>query len=651
MDIKLKLFLEKINLNQKYFDSFSDAKILKIKSSKDKLNWNFIIQTKDYLPVEVLKEIDKNISKGFPELKTVTYTIVPEKENNLLIDEYYSYVISNIGLSKAVLQLFVDKKISYTTDGLFIEVDNKSQENTIKNKLEDIENKYRQIGFNIKLDVLLDSKSSIGKEEIKYDGKPIEKKEEKKDDKKKGPMKSAKASKEVDAILGTNIVGKITPLNEIYSDKEDVMVEAKVFGKELFESPKTSFKIITLKLTDYTDSLYTKIFFKDKDDFDTVASKIKEGKWYRLSGNVKFDEYSRDYVLSAYNMVEIPSKDVEITDDSEEKRVELHTHSIMSQMDGVSSIEDIIKQAKKWGHRGIAVTDHDGVQAFPNAFNLVRGMNKELAEGEEPFKVIYGAELVMVDDNVDIVVRPSDEPLKDTTFVVFDLETTGFNAGGKDSIIEIGAAKIKNGEILETYDELVNPGRKLPKKIVELTHITDDMLKDKVNEEEAVKKFMEWTGNAPMVAHNAKFDTSFIAMAFKKYNLGEFKNPVIDTLELSRTMDRAEARHNLSAITKRYGVEFDEEGHHRGNYDAEATALVFHKMIKKLLDQNFKKVSDLNNLVSKDEIYKYGNTHHINILTLTREGLKNLFKIVSFANTLFVPLPISEFIFSVDFNI
>ena len=339
MDSKLKLFLEKINLNQKYFDSFSGGKILKIKSSKDKLNWNFIIGTKDYLSVEILKEIDKNISKGFPELNSVTYTIIPEKENKLLIDEYYTYVISNIGLSKAILQLFVDKKINFTTDGLFIEVDNKSQETTIKNKLEDIENKYKQIGFNIKLNVILNKKSSIDKEDIKYDGKVESKKEEK--EKKKGPMKSAKASKEVDAILGTNIVGKITPLKDIYTDKEDVMVEAKVFGIDLFESPKSNFKIITLKLTDYTDSLYSKIFFKDKDDFETVASKIKEGKWYRLSGNVKFDEYSRDYVLSAYNMVEIPSKDIEITDDAEEKRVELHTHSIMSQMDGVSSIEDM----------------------------------------------------------------------------------------------------------------------------------------------------------------------------------------------------------------------------------------------------------------------------------------------------------------------
>ncbi|MBR3490295.1 MAG: hypothetical protein IKH36_02275, partial [Bacilli bacterium] len=311
MDNKIKLFLEKINLDQKYYDHFSDAKILKIKSSKDKLNWNFIIATKDYIPVEVLKEIDKNISKGFPDLNTVTYTIVPEKENDLLIDEYYTYVISNIGLSKAILQLFIDKKISSTTDGLFIEVDNKSQENTIKNKLEDIENKYRQIGFNIKLDTYLNNKLTIDKADIVYEGKLPEHKKEEPKKEKKGPLPAAKIDKETGAILGKYITGEITALKDLYSDKENVIVEAKVFGVDLFESPKTAFKIITLKLTDYTDSLYSKIFFKNKEDFDEAASKIKEGKWYRLSGNVKYDEYSRDYVLSAYNLMDIPSKDIE----------------------------------------------------------------------------------------------------------------------------------------------------------------------------------------------------------------------------------------------------------------------------------------------------------------------------------------------------
>ena len=147
--------------------------------------------------------------------------------------------------------------------------------------------------------------------------------------------------------------------------------------------------------------------------------------------------------MSANNINSIPSKIVKIEDTAEEKRVELHAHTLMSQMDGVVSVEDLIKQAKKWGHRGLAVTDHDGVQSFPNAFNLVRGMNKDLKEGEEPFKIIYGCELVMVDDNVDIVINPTDDDLLDTTYVVFDLETTGFNAGGADSIIEIGAVKIK----------------------------------------------------------------------------------------------------------------------------------------------------------------------------------------------------------------
>lgn len=222
-------------------------------------------------------------------------------------------------------------------------------------------------------------------------------------------------------------------------------------------------------------------------------------------------------MLSARNIVPIESKFKEEKDTEEEKRVELHAHTLMSQMDGVVSVEDLIKQAKKWGHRGIAVTDHDGVQAFPNAFNLVRGMNKDLKEGEEPFKVIYGCELVMVDDNIDIVIRPTDEGILDATYVVFDLETTGFNAGGVDSIIEIGATKIRNGEILDSFDELIDPKRKLPQKIIDVTHITDDMLVGKMNEEEGVKKFIEWIGgeNVPMVAHNAKFDVSLLKWHIK----------------------------------------------------------------------------------------------------------------------------------------
>ena len=167
-------------------------------------------------------------------------------------------------------------------------------------------------------------------------------------------------------------------------------------------------------------------------------------------------------------------------------------------------------------------------------------------------------------------------------------------------------------------------------------NITDEMLEGKENEETAVKKFIEWFGDLPMVAHNAKFDTSFLEMAYKKYNLGTFTNPVIDTLELSRTLDNTYARHSLSALVKRYDVPWDENAHHRGDYDAEGTALVFHKMLKKLSNRNIDKMSDLDKLVSKEEIHKYGRAHHINLLVKNKVGLKNLFKLVSFANTTYL---------------
>ena len=268
-------------------------------------------------------------------------------------------------------------------------------------------------------------------------------------------------------------------------------------------------------------------------------------------------------------------------------------------------------------------------------FNTINKLAKdyEIEITRNKFKGLYGTELTLIDDAIDIVIRGNDEVIMDATYVVFDLETTGFNAGGGDSIIEIGAVKMKNGEIIETYDELVKPSHPISKTITEVTNITNEMLEDKDNEENAVKRFIAWVGDLPMVAHNAKFDCSFIEMAYQKYNLGKFTNPVIDTLELSRTLDNTYSRHNLTAITKRYDIPWDEESHHRADYDATGTALVLYKMLKKLDDRHFVYIKDLNNLVSKDEIYKYGNSYHFNIIAKNKTGLKNMFKIISLANT------------------
>ena len=183
--------------------------------------------------------------------------------------------------------------------------------------------------------------------------------------------------------------------------------------------------------------------------------------------------------------------------------------------------------------------------------------------------------------------------LIDDTYVVFDLETTGLHANEGDSIIEIGAVKMCQGKIIDTFDELVNPGKLISEEISSITCITNEMLKDKPNEEDTVKKFMNWVDDLPMVAHNAKFDMSFIDMAYLKYDLGKLKNTIIDTLGLSRYLESNERYHNLATLTIRYGIPWDEDKHHRANYDAEGTALIFYKMLEKLKLNNINTMEDL----------------------------------------------------------
>ena len=451
------------------------------------------------------------------------------------------------------------------------------------------------------------------------------------------PVVNANTSKEDKdgnkIIMGSNINGVVMEMHNVISPVNSAIFEGEIFGVDLFESSKNNFKIVTLKITDKTDSFLAKIFTKNTDEYKSYAKELKAGKWIRIEGQVKFDEYAKDLVLNARSIVMIPSKEKPLIDNSKVKRVELHSHTMMSQMDGVLNVNTYLDTLHKMGYKAVAITDHNGVQAFPDAFHKVNDFNKGIERDEDKFKVLYGAELTMIEDTVDIVKRPIDLPSLDATYCVFDFETTGFNAGGGDQIIEIGAVLIKNGEIIDRFDELINPGRPLPKTITELTQITDEMLKDKDTEENAVKRFIEFFKDYPMVAHNAKFDCSFLEMAYKKYSLGEFTNCVIDTLELSRALDSGFARHNLTALVKRYNVEWNENAHHRGDYDAEGTAYVLDKMVKKMYNQNIENIKDFNNLVDKSEIHKFGRSFHINILVKNKTGLKNLFKLVSLANT------------------
>lgn len=640
MDKNIKILLDKINIDNNNYQYFSDCEITKIRVNKENNSWIIILKKEELLPLSVYEELEEKKLLLDQTASSIDFIFDIKNKNVELYKEYYKYLLKLLKPTLKVLEIYEDA-MKIEEDFLTLIVTNEVEKERLSSCLDVINTFYKNLGYEFNIDIELRHEENI-LEEIKKDLVSIEipnkvdvQKEVSEKEKAK-PTRKAKESKDPNSILGRGIKEEPIKIKSLLGEDNNVVIEAYIFQTEYFESSKTDFKIITLKVTDYTDSIYCKVFVRENDEYKRLCSELKSGNWYKIRGYTKNDQFAKELVLNARDIIKIEKKAEEITDDAQEKRVELHCHTKMSQMDGLADEVDLIKQAIKWKHKAIAITDHNGVQAFPHAFNFVTGYNKGLKDEKEKFKVIYGAEMVLIDDTVNIVLRPNNKVMLDQTYVVFDFETTGFNAGGADSIIEIGAVKIKNGEIIERYDELINPGRPLPQKIIDITNITNDMLKDKDNEENAIKRFKDWYQDLPMVAHNAKFDVSFLEMAHKKYNLGTFTNPVIDTLELSRTMDNTYARHSLSALVKRYDVPWDESAHHRGDYDAEGTALVFHKMLRKLSNRNIDTMDQLDTLVSKEEIHKYGRAHHVNILVKNKTGLKNLFKLISLANTTYL---------------
>ena len=267
-------------------------------------------------------------------------------------------------------------------------------------------------------------------------------------------------------------------IEEINTEENNITIEGYVFDVTYFESSKSNFKIITLKITDYSDSILVKVFVREEDEYTRLIKELKSGNWFKIRGSVKDDMFDKELVLNARDINKVEHIDEARVDDEEEKRIELHTHTKMSQMDGLNDEVKLVKQAMAWGHKAIAITDHDGCQAFPHVYNTISGANKGKEE-KDKFKGIYGVELEMSEDTLDVVLNPTDELLLSGTYVVFDTETTGFNAGLSDSMIEIGAVKMEHGVILDSFDELIDPGHPIDVSITRLTGISDEMVRGK----------------------------------------------------------------------------------------------------------------------------------------------------------------------------
>ena len=325
-------------------------------------------------------------------------------------------------------------------------------------------------------------------------------------------------------------------------------------------------------------------------------------------------------------------------DTSPEKRVELHCHTKMSDMDGVSDVKAIAARAHDWGHKAIAITDHGVVQAFPDANHYIEGLDKE-----DPFKIIYGVEAYLVDDLTDIAVRAKDQTLDDT-YVVFDIETTGFSSV-EDKIIEIGAVKVRNGEITDTFSTFVNPGVPIPFEITNLTSITDEMVLDSPKIDVILPEFLSFCEGAVLVAHNAGFDVGFIEQNCKNLGL-EGRFTYLDTVALARVLLPTLAKYKLNIVAKALGVSL--ENHHRAVDDAGATAEIFVKFIQMLKERDIFTLKDVNAFgeTNPDAIKKMP-TYHAIILAKNDVGRVNLYRLISMSHLTYYArrprIPKSEF--------
>ena len=420
-------------------------------------------------------------------------------------------------------------------------------------------------------------------------------------------------------LYGRSIRGKMIPISSISGDSGRIVVWGDVFDIEKKVTKSGDKNIFTIAITDYTGSTTAKVFNSIKES--AVIDNIKKGDTIVVQGDVEYDKYAGELVVNARSIG--TAQKVKVVDNAEKKRVELHMHTNMSQMDAVTSAGDLVNRAYQWGHKAVAITDHGVAQAFPDAMKAADKINKD----EEKIKIIYGVEAYFMDDLVESVKGDADTGF-DGTFICFDIETTGLSAA-RDKITEIGAVKVENGVITDTFSTFANPEMPIPQKITQLTGITDDMVKDAPSQSEAVGAFLEFAGDNVLVAHNAPFDTSFIAKACEDMGR-EYNYTSIDTVAISRAILTDIKNCKLDTVAK--FLRLGDFNHHRATDDAEMLARIFINLCQRLTDDyGITKTNDINTKIAGGDFKKLPTYHQI-ILVKNKTGLKNLYRLISYSH-------------------
>lgn len=623
---RFQLLLRQADIPKEYKDLyFTEGRIEKLELSRQNKKWTFYFTLSKVLPCLVYKAFVQRLQSTFAHLAEVDCFLSYEEEVNILdfLKDYWVYFIDLLSEKlSAPFPSLRDSIPNIEGTGVTIIAPNEVALGLMKKKEIDrllsgfiAKSCGAHVSFSFKIEESEEDYQAFLSQRMEEDRTfAIDALIESEKEKTVEQVSLAGAKQEV--LIGYTIQDNPVPLQQIVEEERRVTVQGQVFSSEIREL-KSGRSLLTFHITDYTDSISVKMFSRDKEDLPMMAQ-IKNGLWLKVRGGVQYDQFAKDLVLTANDVNEITVETRK--DTAEEKRIELHAHTQMSTMDAVVQTKKLVEQAAKWGHPAVAITDHGGVQSFPEAY----------AAGQKAgIKVIYGLEANIVDDGIPIVYRPQDLLLKEGTYIVFDVETTGLSVV-YNTIIELAAVKLQNGEVVERFERFANPHEPLSKTIMDLTGITDDMLIDAPEIAEVLRDFREFAGDGVLVAHNARFDMGFVNAGYRKIGEPELDNPVIDTLELARFLLPELKNHRLNTICGKLGVELI--SHHRAVYDAEATGNMLWKLVLQLEEREIHNLINLNDYIGKGDWARQRPFHAI-LLVKDQVGLRNLYILVSKAHT------------------
>lgn len=624
---RFKLLLQQLELtSDQVVPYFDQASIEKVVINKEQKKWHFYFQFQRVLPFNVYELFQTRIRSAFSHIANVSFSITAETKECTQddIQSYWQHCISELqGISPLLMSLLQGQRPTLNGVKLVLNARHEAEGTALRKKYGQlIADQYSSYGFpqmQLVTEVVhseeafqqfVEQRKQEDTEKVLQAITEMQNKENDKSDGPdlpKGPL-----------TIGYTIKDEVVSLDTIVDEEKRIAVQGYVFDAETREL-RSGRTLLIFKITDYTNSIMIKMFSRDKEDIPLLQA-IKKGMWVKVRGSVQNDTFVRDLVMIGNDVNEISPITRQDKASDAEKRVELHLHTPMSQMDAVTSVSTLVGQAKKWGHKAIAVTDHAVAQSFPEAYG---------AGKKNGIKILYGVEANLVDDGVPIAYNPQDVSLPDATYIVFDVETTGLSAV-YDTVIELAAVKMKEGEIIDKFESFANPHHPLSATTIELTGITDDMVQDAPDASEVLKKFSDWIGNDILVAHNASFDMGFLNAGLQRAGFEKVQNGVIDTLELARFLYPHMKNHRLNTLAKKFDVELVQ--HHRAIYDAETTGYLLVKMLKDAFERDILNHNQLNDYMGEGNAYQRARPYHVTMLAQNETGLKNLFKLISMSH-------------------